>query len=130
MDRRRLVKSTGSLLAAGLVTGCTGETDYQDGDGSEGGSGEEIEIVEHEISQGGEFEPISVEGVARNTGDSQLSYAEIRVRFYDSEGTLLESSIDNINDVDPGQQWRFEVVYPGMDGEEVAEYDIAAGTSF
>lgn len=31
----------------------------------------------------------------------------VRVRFFDADGALLDSMIDNVNDVDPGRFWRF-----------------------
>lgn len=96
---------------------------------------EDVEILEHELvrqDEGTMAEQVSVEGRAENTSDQSFSYAEVRARFYNENGDLLESFIDNINDFAAGQTWAFEIVYPGIgeDAQEVADYDIAVGTNF
>jgi len=77
-------------------------------------------------------EQVGVEGRAENTSDESFSYVEVRARFYNENGDLLESFLDNINDFGAGQTWAFEIMYPafGEDAQEVADYDIAVGTSF
>lgn len=64
------------------------------------------------------------------TEASSLSYAEVRVKFCDKEGTLLDTSPDDINDLGPGEAWNFEVMYLGMDAEDVDSYKIAVGSGF
>ena len=147
MHRRTFITSSVASLAA--LAGCGGETEYEDGNEDSGTAGEtesseddgdsgeteesdtDIELLDHELvresRESSDREDVHVEGTAENTGDSQLSYAEIRVRWYDDEGNQLDSSLDNINDLNPGRTWKFEVPYLG-DGREVAEYDIAPGT--
>ncbi|ODS36684.1 MAG: hypothetical protein A7315_14010 [Candidatus Altiarchaeales archaeon WOR_SM1_79] len=123
------------LVAVIFISGCTTETEYQPGTPSGGekqtetksASEEKIKILDHEMVRG-EFGNLMVVGTAENVGDKQLSYAEIRVRFYDKDDVLLETFMDNINDVGPGQKWRFEVMYPGMDTQKVDHYDIGVGT--
>jgi len=141
-----------ALTSGAVVTslaGCSGEdTDFEEGntgsndedDGGDDGSDEatvqdDVEILEHELvreDEGGMAEQVSVEGRAENTSDESFSYVEIRARFYNEDGDLLDSFLDNINDFGAGQTWAFEVMYPGIgeDAQEVADYDIAVGTSF
>ena len=88
----------------------------------------ELEILEHH-GEIGEYGNLYVVGQAKNTGSKSLSYAEIRVKFYDADGNLLGSSFDNINDLGAGETWRFKVIYMGMDTEKVSSYKIAAGTT-
>jgi hypothetical protein len=69
-----------------------------------------------------------IKGTAKNVGSSTLRYAEIRVKFYDKEGTLLDTSIDNINDLGPGETWRFEVVHLGRG--KWSKYKISVGSVY
>lgn len=139
MHRRLFILTAVSSLV--LTAGCTGDdTEFEDGNGNGDGNGdpdveEVVDILEHEMlreNEGEISESVSVEGRAENTSDDRLSYVEIRVRFYDANGDLLDSGIDNINDFDSGQVWRFEVSYLGFgdDAAEVDSYDIGVGTSF
>lgn len=145
MNRRSYMALTGGAVVTSLA-GCSGEDpDFEEGnsdsDGGGGGGSDEatvqddVEILEHELvreDEGGVAEQVSVEGRAENTSDESFSYVEVRARFYNQNGDLLDSFLDNINDFGAGQTWAFEVMYPaiGEDAQEVADYDIAVGTSF
>lgn len=140
MQRRRFL----ALAATGVGTtaGCTDDTDYQSGnqnpDGDDSGgqdSDEALEILEHELvreNQGSRSEKVTVEGRAENTSDRQLSYVEVRARFYNEQGDQIETSLDNTNDLDAGQTWAFEIMFPGFgeDARAVADYDIGVGTEW
>jgi hypothetical protein len=62
----------------------------------------------------------------------QFGYAGVRVRFYDADEAVLDSMRDDVNDLDPGQVWRFSVPSLGWgeDARAVAGDDIAVGTTF
>ena len=107
-----------------LLTGCT-ETVYQSGDTMP--AIETLRIISH---SGGvtSYDCAMVTGTARNVGTTNLTYAEIRVKWYDSTGTLLTTSLDNIADLAPGESWRFEVVYFGT--ERNVRYSIGIGTTW
>ena len=112
------------LIGVVVAAGCTDSTQYsQTGTASKESCS--LKILSHTLKHD-EYGTYWVEGIAQNTGDKRLSYAEVRVRFYDSDGTLLDTSIDNTNDLDPGMKWRFKVYYFG-DGTP-AKYDIGVGT--
>lgn len=150
MQRRSLLAMAGLSIATALAgCGASDDTDFEDGNVGDGDdavddgddSGDEatveddVEILEHELireDEGSMAETVSVEGRAENTSDETFSYVEIRVRFYNEDGDLIESFLDNINDFESGQTWAFSVQYPGIgeDAAEVADYDIAVGTSF
>lgn len=142
MDRRKFLISAGTAAVTVGLAGCTGEDpDFEgseggNGDGSDGGSVEDdIELLEHELvfeDEGTDFASVSIEGRARNNSDENLGYVEIRGRFYNAQGDLLDSMIDNINDFGAGQTWSFEIQFPGIgdDANEVDDYDVAVGTSF
>lgn len=63
-------------------------------------------------------------------GGGEEGYAEVRVKFYDKEGAVIATFLDNINDLGPGEVWNFEVMYPGTDVEKVGSYKIAVGSVF
>lgn len=90
-------------------------------------SSEPLTILSHEMTYG-EYGNLIVTGIAENTAGKQLSYAEINVKFLDSEGVLIDNWLDNVNDLDAGEKWKFEVIYPSLDSGEVADYKIAVGS--
>jgi len=114
-----------------LVTAACETTQYEPGGGgtppTQATQGEgRLEILSHELTWEGEyFRTAYVRGIAKNVGDARLSWAEVDVRFYDSQGNLLETSLDVISDLDPGMTWAFEVI--GFD-ENIADYDIGVGS--
>jgi hypothetical protein len=142
MDRRAYLSLGVGAMAA--IAGCSDETDFEEGNtggngngdsDSSGDSDDALEILEHELvreNAGSASETVSVEGRAENVGDQQLSYVEVRARFYNEAGDQLDSSLDNTNDLDPGTTWAFEIQHfaIGEDAAEVADYDIGVGTEF
>ncbi|MEK6840827.1 MAG: FxLYD domain-containing protein [Nanoarchaeota archaeon] len=71
---------------------------------------------------------LGVKGIAENTAEKQLSYAEIVVMFYDSKGDLLEKSTDSTDSLSIGEKWNFEVKYSGPDRERVNGYEVSVGS--
>ena len=115
-------------LAVGLslcLVGCT-ETEYQPGGGALPAT-EDLEILSHSMSTTG-FGNLMVKGIAKNVSSSNLSYAEVKVKFYDAQGNLISTWLDNINDLGAGETWSFEVMYLGMDTENVKSYQIGVGS--
>jgi len=118
------------VLLLSLGTLACAETKYSEG--NEKAATGDIEILTHS----GAYEPVNVydtnpayyvRGTAKNVSGKQLSYAEIRVRAYDSAGNLLESGLDNINDIGADQTWTFEVF---VWKQGIASYDIGVGSTF
>ncbi|ELY77287.1 hypothetical protein C488_07152 [Natrinema pellirubrum DSM 15624] len=75
-------------------------------------------------------ETVSVDGEAENVSGSELSYAEVEVKFYEGD-TLADSFLDNVNNLGAGETWAFSVQYTGMgeDAAAITDYEIRAGTS-
>lgn len=86
-----------------------------------------LEILDYH-SETGEFGNLIIVGSAKSNDD--LMYAEIRVKFYDSDGALLSTSFDNINDLENRDIWKFKVMYLDMNDEDVASYKIGIGNCF
>lgn len=130
------------------LAGCTDEESSEtDGsvdadDSNSGGSGSDgsdsesddreddrsgLEIVEHQFYED-EFQA-GVEGiVANNTGDT-LDYVEVKGWFYNDEGTQIDDSMDNTENLEDGQEWAFDVMLLQADPEEVADYELEASDS-
>jgi hypothetical protein len=90
-----------------------------------------VELVEHELVRNeGEYRTeLYVEGEAKNLTSETLSYVEVNVRWYDSEGTQLDTGVDNVTDLQANGSWAFKVTYIGTDKDKVADYDIATDVS-
>ena len=73
---------------------------------------------------------LSIKGLAENTAGKQLSYAEIRVKFYDNKGELIESSFDSVNGLDTGEKWSFEVMSLGYNKDRVSSYEVDVGSAW
>lgn len=145
--RRRALLSSIALVS---LAGCTGDDGSEDGpenesDGDESDDpeeGERVEIVESELvreNAGSDEERVAVHGIARVKQGAQVSYVEIRALFYNAEGDLLDTIIEQIDEVgrhgeeddDPeGRRWEFEIVYPqvGERAAEVERYELEVGT--
>ena len=119
-----------AIAAAVIFAGCVEEPKYEEGAvGTPTAELKNLEILDHHMETG-QFGNLIIKGTAKNIGSHSLSYAEVRVKFYDKEGTLLDTFLDNINDLGPGETWKFQVMYPGMDTENVDSYKIAVGSVF
>jgi len=113
------------MLVPSLI-GCT-ETQYEPGESTP--ATEKLQILSHGMGVT-EYGAPMVTGTAKNVSSSNLSYAEVRVKFYDAAGTLLDTSLDNINDLGPAGTWSFEVIYFGSNPENVKSYKIGVGSTF
>ena len=113
-----------------LISGCV-ETSYQQGNGDEEKplKTEELKILNHNLEYS-EYGNLMVVGTAENVASKQLSYAEIKVKFYDKDNALIDTSLDNINDLDVGEKWKFKVIYLGMDTYNIDTYEIAVGSTW
>lgn len=144
-SRRAFVATTGSVLTVGLA-GCTSDSE---GDSAEGSKDETssresststettkqtttqkpskaLEIVDHEAYEG-DYDS-GVKGTVKNNSDEELDYVEVKAKFMDSEGTLLESGIDDVSGLSGGQKWDFKIMYLG--DEEFKDYELEVSTGF
>jgi len=109
------------------VAGCCGFTDKEFVSSKQSSSGShdrELQILNHnfERSKSG-FSYVT--GTVKNVCDETLSYANLEVKFYDENGVLLATTVDNITDLDPGEFWKFKIRC--WDDENVDSYKIAVG---
>lgn len=52
---------------------------------------------------------VEIIGQAVNGGNVTLSYAEVWAKFYDASDAVLEEWLDNINNLEVGETWRFSI---------------------
>ena len=138
MRRRHLLSS----IAFVAVTGCTGDSEEEPDEPDDPEEGERVEIIGSELVRedvGTEEETVVIHGIAQVKADAEVSYVEIRALFYDAEGELLDTIIEQIDEVDrhgeegddfEGRRWEFEIRYPytGEDAAEVESYELEVGT--
>jgi len=90
------------LLAVGL-SGCLDtDTEYTSGLPSV----DDVEILQHSMNY--HLVGYVVNGTAKNIGDEQVSVA-IKAKFYDENDVLIDTSLDYMSDVDPGEVFVFEI---------------------
>ena len=72
---------------------------------------------------------MNVVGFAENVGGRRISWGTIEVKFYDKYGCVVGTSADFIQDLDPGEVWKFNVMYYDTDGS-VTSYKLGVGTVY
>lgn len=142
MRRRDLLAS---MLAGCALSGCIGDHEPLPGEPGEPDNseepeepeepeeGERVEIVESVLIRenvGTDEETVAVGGVVVPREGVEVSYVEIRANFYDMEGELLDTTIEQVEIDEETDRWEFEVTYPQV-GEQAAgvdEYELEVGT--
>jgi len=91
-----------------------------------------LQIIEYHPEAGGTeyFKTLYIVGTAKNIGGRKISYGSVEAKFYDKNGYLLNNGLDNFNDLEPGEMWKFKIVYLGSDVSEVSTYTIDVGASW
>lgn len=60
-----------------------------------------------------------VTGIVKNNTDKDLSYLSVTIPMKDSDGNKTGDAIDNVNNIGPGETWKFKAIYLGDDHENV-----------
>jgi hypothetical protein len=113
MDRRQLLIG-GAMFLAGCLR-------------SDEPSGEEDEtflrILDHEAS-----DEWVVEGRAQNVSDQMLESAMVRAKFTGETGDILDTDLDSVSNLTPGEQWEFTMAGGGSFHDLIRGYyfDTAA----
>ncbi|NMB66731.1 hypothetical protein GYA25_01580 [Candidatus Woesearchaeota archaeon] len=87
---------------------------------------QEIEILETHIDKN-EVGGVIVYGIIKNNLKQNLTYLEVRVKFYDSNKNLLDTEIDSINFINSHESWKFMVNYPRLDFNDIKSYNVEIG---
>ena len=93
----------------------------------------QIQILEHNLSMlefsGDVLKSLaSINGKAKNIGNSTISSASIVVNFFDKDGNLLHTSSAKTQDLKAGEIWLFDVRFNSPDAWKTVRYDIAVNT--
>ncbi|WP_238593346.1 FxLYD domain-containing protein [Natronobacterium lacisalsi] len=146
MNRRSLLRTTGVSVAA-AVAGCTtADSGREDDETSDGDASSDVgpdlviaddDLVRHHFrvsacgvgdeatGSGREvIEELYVRATLENRGASRLSRADLRVRVFDAEGTVLNEYEETVRELAPGSSRQFEImIYE--DADVVADYDLS-----
>lgn len=130
MRRRTVLGLVGSSLTAGLA-GC-GRSKAQNVEnvGVEAPPHvDAVDLVAHELRRSDEetfVERVQVVGKAKNTARIELTGVQLRVQFFDADGTELEEVITDERPIGGTREWLFEVAFDGIGpkAREVADYQI------
>jgi hypothetical protein len=87
---------------------------------------EQINVLSHEMGND-TYGNLVVSGIVENIANKNLSYVEIKIKFYDKEGNVLKTTSESISDLKDKEKWKFESVYPSFDSSKVASYEIRIG---
>jgi hypothetical protein len=66
-------------------------------------------------------------GTVKNNSKKQYSYVQVEINLYDESGNQIGSTLDNINNLEPGATWRFKAI---VIEEDAAKYKIKDVTGF
>ena len=66
--------------------------------------------MDTDTNDDGTFLDQKVTGTISNNTNKPYSYVEIDVNFFDSDGTQIESGIDNVQNLAGNGSWSFSVV--------------------
>ncbi len=129
------IKVTLGIIGFIIIVGIIGSLSDSNNSSSTGSSitltekGEPLTILSHN-DEYNEYGNLIITGLAKNTGNKDLSYAQIDVKFYDEDGNVISNSFDNVNDLKKGETWKFEVMYIGLDIDNVDGYKISVGSAW
>lgn len=149
--RRRFLTLCGGGVTAAL-SGCTetkSKPTYQEGQVNQSGgdqrtaeqmvAAESLAITEanenasplksltlenHEFVVKSGYKGPTVQGVVSNSGTELVKLAEVRVRAYNANGSLIGRYLDRTGDITPEATWRFEAILLESIAD-IADYDIA-----
>jgi hypothetical protein len=102
------------------------EAEVVDDISEEVGDQEDLELLEHGFQEDGFLSYVA--GKIRNNSNKDYGYVQVQINLYDAEGTLVDSTLDNVNNLRAGETWAFEAII--ISPEKVDSYRIEAITGF
>ena len=82
--------------------------------------------IEREENEG--FTLVTIKGSAKNSGKNSLLHAEVRVKFYDTNGALMDTLITTTSNLNPSETWNFEIEYFETEESKIENYELIVGT--
>lgn len=112
------VDTTGSTNVD--TTGSTGSI------GSAVTSTNDLELIEDHV-ESGDFGTKYVVGQIKNNADKTYSYVQVTINLYDDSGAQIGSTLDNLNNFEPGGVWKFKAM---IFEDDATTYKIKEITGF
>ena len=81
---------------------------------SENGTGK-LEIVGDTVAEADQF-ALYISGTIKNNTNRKQSYAQVTFGVYDKHGNKVDTALDNINNLGPGETWSFKAISTYTDG--------------
>lgn len=69
---------------------------------------EKFSVIEHSTSKDGYWTYII--GTIKNNTNKDYSYVQVEINLYDAEGNLVNSTLDNINNLEANGTWKFKAI--------------------
>ena len=69
-----------------------------------------------------------ITGIVTNNGEKQYLYAQVEINLYDKDGALIESTLANINNLEPYGTWKFKALISNP--ENINSYKLKGITAY
>ncbi|WP_077531357.1 FxLYD domain-containing protein [Vreelandella utahensis] len=120
------------LIVIGLVAGDpdSGPNFSTDSGASEGtssgsGDGQDYEISDLGVERG-EFGNERITGILGNNSGHEVSYVQVEINLYDSEGVQTGTTMANTNNLEADGKWRFKA----MPTSDFSKYKVTGVSGF
>ena len=68
-----------------------------------------LEIVGDTVAEADQF-ALYISGTIKNNTNRKYSYAQVTFGVYDKDGNKVDTALDNINNLGPGETWSFKAI--------------------
>jgi len=115
------------LFFAVLSAGC-GSSTKVDSTGTSSGttSKDDLQLIESH-TEAGQYGMKYIVGQVKNNGGKTFGYVQVTINLYDSSGAQVGSTMDNVNNLEPGGIWKFKAMWLK---EDATTYKIKEITGF
>ena len=121
-----------AVLIIGVIAAAGGEDSTTNNSSTENNTGtnqittatEKFTVVEHTTENDGYWTYIT--GTIKNNTNKEYSYVQVEINLYDENGSLINSTLDNINNLEANGTWKFKA----MATSDFATYKIKEVTGF
>ena len=121
-----------AVLIIGVIAAAGGEDSTTNNSSDENNIGtnqittatEKFTVVEHTTENDGYWTYIT--GTIKNNTNKEYSYVQVEINLYDENGSLINSTLDNINNLEANGTWKFKA----MATSDFATYKIKEVTGW
>lgn len=69
---------------------------------------EKLSVIEHSTTK--DDYCTYIVGTIKNNTDKNYSYVQVEINLYDADGNLINSTLDNINNLEANGTWKFKAI--------------------